>query len=335
MLIKEPTYKEALSHGWEIARKHKLLWIFGFFATFLGQMGILDLLVNVFLSIDRGVVAYAAWYDLPALFNTLKIAAAQLPLGVTGWAWVVWLGAFFLGIKILAIFISVTSQAALVHGVHQSMKRSRSKKPIDTDKAWHAGTGHFWPVFAINVVRRLSIVLIALLLGLVAIAFAQTAFVGSGLLFFVFFCLALFIGMALSFLAIFAVGYVVLEEQSFVQAMKSSWDLFHRHMVVSLEVGLLLLLLNVIGTLFAAVAVMLFVAQMSVFWALTLYFQSALVWSIGYVLGAFILLVLFAAIGTILTVYTTSVWTYLFVKMHKKGLKSRVLHGIHMLTGRA
>ena len=332
MFTKEPTYKQALSHGLTIAKKHKLLWLFGFFATLLGQMGILDLIVNVFVSVDQGVVAYAAWFDFPALLQTLGLALSQLPVGVTGWAWLVWLLVFFVGVKLLLIFISVVSQSALIQGVAQSMKKGN--KQIDVSRAWHTGVGHFWPVFFINVLRRFAIVIMAMIIGVAAVAYAQAQFVGAGVIFFIVFILALLVGMALSFLAIYAVGYVVLEEQTFSQAIANSWNLFRKHTLVSLEVGLVLLIVNLIGSLFAAVAVLLFVAQMAIFWGLALILQSSLVWAIGYLLGFLVLLIAIVLIGTLLTVYTTTVWTYLFVKMHKKGLKSRVLHGLRLVFGK-
>ena len=43
---REPTYTDAIRAGWHLAWHHKSLWIFGLFAAFLGQMGIVELLCN-------------------------------------------------------------------------------------------------------------------------------------------------------------------------------------------------------------------------------------------------------------------------------------------------
>lgn len=323
--MKEPTYRQALSHGWEIAKKYKLLWLFGFFATFLGQMGLLDFVVNVFLAMDSQNLGYSLFLDFPALTRTLALGLGEIGLGISGWAWFVWLAVFFLGVKILFIFISVTSQAALVHGIGQSMGRS---KKVNTSKAWHAGTGHFWRVFFINVARRIAIIAMALVVGFAAYQVALSATALSTVLFAILMVLGLFIGMMLSFLLVYAIGYVVIEEQSFGEAIVSAWHLFDKHPLVSLEVGAIMLLANVVAGAIALLAVAIFLGFMALVWVITLMTGISLLWMVGFFIGMALLVLFLALLGTMLTVYTTSVWTYLFVKMHKKGVKSRILHAL-------
>lgn len=323
--MKEPTYRQALSHGWEIAKDHKLLWLFGFFATFLGQMGLLDFFVNVLLAADGRALGYSLFLDFPQLTQTLRVGLSSLSFGVAGWAWFFWLVVFFAAVKLFLIFISVTSQAALVHGVGQSMGRAK-RKTINPDKAWHAGTGHFWRVFFINLLRRLAIVLLAVLVGMSAVNVAVAATVGSKVLFAAVFFVALALGMILSFLLVYAVGYVVLEEYSFGQSIAAAWNLFKNHALVSLEVGLILMVVNIVAGLVALLAGAVFLGHMAVFWVLTLFSGINMVWFIGFFLGMAALVLFIAALGTMLTVFTTSVWTYLFAKMHKRGIKSRLHH---------
>jgi len=55
--------------------------------------------------------------------------------------------------------------------------------------------------------------------------------------------------------------------------------------------------------------------------------------AVFYVLGVLMGFVLFSLylmlLGSIFVIFSTSTWTYLFVKMHKKGLKSHLVRLFH------
>ena len=145
-------------------------------------------------------------------------------------------------------------------------------------------------------------------------------------LFIVLFVLAMVVGMVLSFLVIYAAGYVVIEEYPFKDAVVAAWHLFMDHWLVSLEVSVLLLIANIIVGGLAALGLVLFVGEMAVVWAGTLLIGSDLVQQIGFFFGTALIVVYWAFLGSSLMVFTTSVWMHLFMKMHKTGVKSRVLH---------
>lgn len=323
--MREPTYRQAFSHGWEIARKHKLLWIFGFFATFLGQMGLLDFIVKSFLAVGRQGLGYTEFLNFPAVMSTFFESLGQLRFGLSGWAWMVWLGAFFIGLKILLIFVSVVSQGALVAGVGQTLNILK-RKDINTGKAWHEGVGHFWRIFCLNVIKRVAVMCMALVVGFSAFNMAATPSSLNKAVFIVLIILAALVGMILSFLIVYAVAYVVLEQHRFGQSLKSAWQLFIKHALVSLEVGILLIGLNVAAGFVALIGGLLFMGHMAIMWALTMVTGISLIWSTGFVIGVVALVLFVVLIGTLLTVFTTSVWTYLFAKMHKEGIGSRIVH---------
>jgi hypothetical protein len=327
----EPTYRQALSHAWDIARNHPLLWIFGFFATFLGQMGLLDIFVHTAAAADGFVVGFPFLFDIVTLFSTMIEGFKNMGPSLSNWGWFVWLAAFFIAVKLLLIFVATVSQGALIHGVNQSIRgRRTTKKKINTTKAWHAGTGHFWRLFFINLAKRVTILVMAGIVGLATVGLATSGSVGGTVFFTLSFSFALIFGMILSFLAVYAAAYVVIEEMSFGDAVFSAWRLFANHTLVSLEVGLLLLLANVVAGVLAIAGMLLFVVHMGLFFALTLIIGSQLVWFLGAFIGVLGLILLVTFLGTILTVFATSVWTYLFVRMHKKGVKSRVMHMLRL-----
>lgn len=327
-MIKEPTYRQAISHGWDIAKKHKLLWLFGFFATFLGQMGLLDMVVHSTLATQGQSVGFPFLFDLPALFETLFTNLKQGAVGLSVWAWFTWLIAFFVAIKILLIFVSVVSQGALIHAVKQTM--SKVGRKYDVNKSWHVGVSHFWRLFFLNVVKRITVMVMAAIVGLSTYTLVGSATTVGTLFFFISLGIALFVGIFLSFLIIYAAGYIVLENMSFGDSIVAAWQLFSQHTLVSLEVGILMLLANVVAGLAALFGLLVFIAHMAIFWALSLIAGASIVWTIGLVVGGFAFFIYVVLVGTLLTTFTTTVWTYLFVKMHKSGVPSRVLHFLRL-----
>ncbi|MBU0661233.1 hypothetical protein KKG22_03565 [Patescibacteria group bacterium] len=320
---KDPTYRKALSHAWRVVRYHPALWIFGLFSLFLGQMGLLDFLSSISVADDR-LVFYSVVGDASSWWHAIVQLFTSLNIGADGWIWVVWLILFFISAGLGLLFVSVSSQGALIDGIIQSLKLGKFHH-VKVDKAWYKGVSHFWRLLALNVSKKVVTVLLSVLLAAFAYMLAVTnnvfAGVGLGALFIV----SVALGLLVSVLLVYAAGYVVVEEYSYIKSIKSAWKLLKDHWVVSLEVGLIVVLLN-LGILAAAlVLVGLFVVEMSFIWAISFMLGSAVFWEVGLFLSTMILMILFAAIGSLFSVYSTAIWTYLFLVMHKKGLKSRLL----------
>jgi len=322
--MKTPLYRQALIHGWDMATKHKLLWMFGLFAAFLGQMGLLDLIVNTAL-VKENYVFYPLLFDIRELFGVLVQLLQNVGLEGSAWIWIIWLMIFFGAAKVLLIFMSTVSQGALIDANAQQGK-GRKKKHVDVGRAWDKGVSHFWRLLLLNVVKRVVIMLLAASVGFALYNVIQGGGTWHVVLFVVLFVLAMIVGMALSFLVIFAAGYVVIEEYSFKDSVAAAWHLFTGHWLVSLEVSFLLFIANIIVGGLAALGLVLFVGEMAVVWAGTLLIGSSIVQQIGFFFGTALIILYWAFLGSSLMVFTTSVWMDLFMKMHKKGIKSRVLH---------
>lgn len=322
--MKIPLYRHALIHGWDMATKHKLLWIFGLFAAFLGQMGLLDLVVNTTL-VKEEYVFYPLLFDIRELFGVLVQLFENIGLAGSAWIWVVWLMIFFAAAKLLFVFVSTVSQGALIDANAQQ-GRGRKKKELDTSRAWDKGVSHFWRLLFLNMVKRGVIMLLAAAVGFAMFNVIENGGTGDTALFIVLFVLSMIVGMVLSFLVIYAAGYVVIEEYAFGDACRAAWRLFVDHWLVSLEVSVLMLVANIIVGILAALGLVLFVGEMAIVWAGTLLIGSSVVQQVGFFLGTMLIVLYWAFLGSTLMVFTTSVWMDLFMKMHKKGIKSRVLH---------
>lgn len=321
----EPLYREALLKGWQLAWKHKLLWLFGFFAIFLGQMGLSDLLVKIF-SVTNGT-GFSSWLVIPAVIANL-VNGASISLPVDVWVWLCWLFLILVGFFLFFIFMSVVSQGALIKSAAQFA--GKGSWP-DTNKAWQAGTRHFWRLLGINFVKKIIIIATACFIGYLAVWFLQSIGFGTLGIFLLGFLLAVFVGMMASFLAVYAAGYVVVEEYSFFKSLVSAVKLFFSHWLVSLEVGMIVLLSNLALFVVALLGFAISFLPAVVLWPVGALLGSANVSLSGLVASGLIFLLFFAWLNSVFTVFTTSVWTYLFMKMHRQGIVSRIIHWYNWL----
>ncbi len=321
----EPLYREALLKGWQLAWKHKLLWLFGFFAIFLGQLGLFDLAAKIF-SVAAGA-GFSSWLVIPAVIaNLMNGASISLPLDV--WVWLCWLFLILAGFFLFFIFMAVVSQGALIKSAAQFAEKGSLP---DINKAWHAGARHFWRLLGINFIKKIIIIAIACFIGYLASWFLQSIGFGTMGIFLLGFLLAVFIGMIVSFLAIYAAGYVVVEEYSFFKSLAGAIKLFFGHWLVSIEVGAIILLSNLVLCAAAIIGFAISFLPAIVLWPAGALLGSPAISLSGLVASGLIFLLFFAWLNSVFTVFTTSVWTHLFMKMHHQGIASRIIHWYNWL----
>ncbi|MBT4120439.1 MAG: hypothetical protein HOA57_01550 [Candidatus Magasanikbacteria bacterium] len=320
--MKTPLYREALSHSWQFAKEHKILWVFGLFSVFLGQMGILELLSKVGMSAS-GRPIHLVWSSWFTFGKELLSGTAQMKLPLDGWLWFVSLMVVLVGFGLLLIFVSVVSQGALIKAAAVSVKH---KKLPNAGEEWHVGVEHFWRMFFINLIKKVAYCLMALPVGYVAWKLMFSNGVGLSLLFLLVFVIAAFVGMVISFLAIYAAGYVVVEEYSFGEAWAAAWKLFTGHWLVSFEVGLITLLMNLVLALAVLFGMMILFLPTLISWAIVNVTGSLSLWFVGLMVGVGLNALFIMLVASVFSVFIISTWTYLFMKMHKTGVKSRVMH---------
>jgi len=320
--MKTPLYREALSHSWQFAKEHKILWVFGLFSVFLGQMGILDLLSKVGLS-AAGRPMHILMSERFAFVKELVGGTAQMNLPLDGWFWFASLLVVLVGFALVFIFVSVVSQGALIKASAVSVKH---KKLPNVGEEWHVGVKHFWRMFFVNVIKKIAYCLMALPVGYIAFKLLFSSSIGLSLLFLLVFVLAALVGMVVSFLAIYASGYIVVEEYGFWEAWSAAWKLFTNHWLVSFEVGLIVVLLNIVLAVVVLFGMMIFFLPTLISWAIVNITGSLSLWLVGLMVGVGLNALFIMLVSSVFSVFVISTWTYLFMKMHKVGIKSRVMH---------
>jgi hypothetical protein len=319
--MKTPLYRQALAHSWNLAWKHKWLWPVGLFAALLGQMGVVEYF-SVVSSVSQNIRPYQFINSLWRILGDMEISGfIFLPYKSIFGIFIILM--LFSAIAFIIIYIAVVSQGTLIHA---SAKSVNKKSLPEVEASWHAGAGHFWRLLALNILKKVVIFLLgACLVWCTYNAIVHNSFLNimCFLLVFVFACLA---GLFISFYVIYAAGYVVVEEYSLWNSLKSAWRLFIGHWLVSLEVGFILMFLNLLLGLVVLFAIFLIFIPNIVLWIISGLIGSSLLFAFSAIVSFFVFLIFLLFIGSLFTIYTTSVWTYLFMEMHKKGVASRVFH---------
>ncbi len=329
--MREPTYRDSLIHGWYLMLDHKILWIFGLFAALLGQMGVLEIFTKVIVT-----AKYYTYYPLimsaPEITKGIVSSLQEWNLPLDKGVWLIWLLVIFLAFAFVFLFVAVVSQGALIHCVHQFV---RGKSKLASHEAWHAGVGHFGRLLFLQVIKKIVLSILLFFTGYATYHFILTPSPFFTTLFAFSILVALFFGSIISLLTTYAAGYIVVEEYQVENALSEAWKLLRSHSLVSLEVASIILLMNVVVTLVAACAVILFKFQLALVGIFALATNSLALWSVGNTFSALILTGILVVLGSFITVFSTSVWTYLFMKMHETGLQPRMKLLVQRLFSRA
>lgn len=320
--MKKNMYKDALAHGWRLATKHIWLWPFGLFAAILGQMGITELLTSVGIIKDQYGAATSVQLVLE-IFRGSSFASIG-NLSFIQWGGAVWVLFIWLLIAACVVFLAVTSQGALIHAGSKASHRIKAFHPASA--SWHAGLRHFWRIFALNLLKKVGLLLIGLGVAWASYRAGLTGAMLDQLLFVIIFILALFAGMIISFYFIYAACYVVVEEYNDKQALVAAWSLLRDHPIASLEVAIILLLLNVLLALFSVFSFFIFLIPAGVIWLIGAVFASQAILGFAIIVGMLLFVIFVMFLGAMYSIFSTSAWTYMFMHMHKHGLKSYVAH---------
>lgn len=307
----EPTYREALGHAWHLASKHKRLWVFGLLAIFLGQFGLANFIGQL---VGKVFFADSSWW--PATWGAIHIVTGEQLL------WFSWLAFIVAAVIMFVVAASVCAQGALIAtAVHWYNTRLM----LNFHSAWRQGVKHFWRILAANILEKLLLAIILMILvealalipgGTIFWFAVQILFIAGGVL----------AALAVSTVAIFTLGHVLVNNKGFIDALIDAWRLFRAHFLVSVELSIMLLACNAI--VFMALWLASFLVLIPSFLLSVTAGFSGLTSLVAVSVVAYVLLfvLVIALLGAIFNAFTTSAWMYLFMHMYHEGLGSRLKH---------
>ncbi len=316
----KPIYREALKEAWVLVWRNTSLWLLGLLSVlFAGSFGLSNFISQIIVTMGTG--GRAAWllnWQMPTL-GISKLAAA---------IWLAWLLGIFIVIGIAVIFISVTAKSALLIAVADYYKKRAMPKLANI---WNKGLKFFWKIFTIEILRKAALAIVILIFGIIWILLPFSASPLNMIINIVMLALTVILGLIITVVSIYASGYAVIDEKSLQISFKNAWKLLHDHLLVSLEISIILTLIDLL--LIAAFAALLsFSFLPSLFiWIVAGAFGSQALALFGAFFGFIVMLLIIAIIGAIYNTFYTSVWMYLFMKMHHQGIISRFMHHVGKL----
>ncbi len=311
----EPTFRQALSHSWTLVKHKKSLWIFGLLSAVIGQWGLSDFFGAFYRTVQNGFYLFnkEEYSGLYLDMNWHKISVVLLTL---------WLLGIILLLALSLIFVATGSRGAVIsYAIHYY----KTGKILPLHEAWNKGIKKFGGLLSITVVSRF---LQLVDLGLFAVI-SRMILKHDGLIWSLAVVLVAAVSILIALLfeatAIYASGYVLLENKNFKQSLQKGWALLSEHLLVSLELGLVLVFLNV------------FFLGVAIYGSFVAFVPSLIVWIIAgltgfnglVIFGMYSGMALYAAIiliaAGIFNAYVTCAWVYLFMKMHHEGVASRTI----------
>lgn len=310
------SYRAILRQAWEITWQYKYLWFFGLFAAIVASGGAWEYQL-LSQNLNQGLTD-ASTYRVGGLLAAGTIAR-ELFLGLANLFRYDFL-TIINGLTILIvagvlifsfIWLAIASQAALVNDFKRILLAKKRLPALGIREGFARSHHSFWTLLGLNILIKLLVAFSFFLISLplLFLTFSDTSGLrfAYSLLFIIFIPLA----MSLSLLVKYAICYVVLDGRAGMAALEDGFRLFRRNWLVSLEMAVILFLIN-----FALSAVILI--GLSLF-TLPIFLWGLIFDSIGLQLLAICLaLVLILFLGSALTAFQVSSWTNLYLHLRDK-----------------
>jgi len=309
-----PIIKQAAILAW----RYKFLWIFGFFATALGGAGNYEIILQSLRTIggEGFSLLEIKLFFADRIFGGLTFTKlfsyiSQNPLDA--------LLVFFtllimLIIVALAIWLIIISVGAIIYSVGAIHK----KQKINFLGSLEKGVANFWPLLSVNILAKIATAILLFIVSIPTFYLTQNYSWYNAIFYLILFIILVATVIIIPFIAIFADAFIVLNKKKILESIKMAWALFKKNWLISVETGILLLIINFVFGL--ALTAIIIVLGMLLSFILPVFI--ALNSSVGYIavlaFGLLLLIALMILAGSFLTTFQFSVWTMLFLRIQKK-----------------
>lgn len=312
------SYRTILGSAWTITKQHKKLWIFGFLAFLLSAGGEYQILTKI-LNEDYGASVFDKMQSGSVLSSgsfwsqMYQVCATQPRVGLG----LLLLMSLLILVAFFILWICVKAQIALVAWTKNYLAAKNKDKTPSVWTEISSSDKKFWPVLGLNIALKVFIYILFFFLSipLIFLYFKDSSF--AILIYTLFFIVFLPAALSISLIIKYSMAGVILDKQSFVKSLESGHKLFCRHWLVSLEMAILLFLIN-----FLAGLVIMFVLSVVLLpIILTLIVFNMLIPL--YIITAFSFLILILTAAILMT-FQTSAWTILFLELKGGSVKAKL-----------
>ena len=287
--------------------KFKYLWILGFFTAFLGNGGEYQILFKQIGLVANQTDSIVTWHDnLNAILPKLNLSFGNVANVVIY---------LIIAFAFLALFLSLC--VASFGGLVKGSALANNNEKLTIRNLWKLGYNKFWPILGLIILGKiivygfLALVLVPLMLA----TFVQGHTALNALIILLTFLIFIPLTIIVSLATKYATAYVMLENQEFWKSFKNGWRLFAANWLVSLEMALVLFLINITATI-------VLLALASIFLALPFFFgvfhtiDAPSLFDLLMNFGVTLIILASIFIGAGLAVFQTSAWTLLYLRLN-------------------
>ncbi|MFH1536844.1 MAG: hypothetical protein ABID45_02560 [Patescibacteria group bacterium] len=316
-------YKNILGSAYQMTKKHKFLWLFGFFVVLLGENGgEYEFYIRHTQKLFQEDNIFNPYFWLTSRWEVLynQITSFVAATGVLGYFLL-----FILALALLlVIYFVMVSQASIV----KTTDLAANNKKVSLFASISLVRKKVFSILGLNIILKGIIYTVFLLIGLPLLSLIASSGNQD------YFTLYLILGFVIlfpiiivsSFLTKYAINFIVLKEEKFLSSIVKAWKLFIKNWLITLEMALVIFVLNIAISLL--IIVLLFVV-LSPFLYFSILNSNTLVSSAP--LAAFLYIVpiiviaLIALVGSMFSAFQWSAWTILFDSLVREPKQARIL----------
>jgi hypothetical protein len=304
-------YRAMMRQALKITWSAKYLWFFGLFAVILEGDRIVNLVVDKYPRLFESENLANSIRDsysndfFSLIFSNIKNFFSSFTLSNT------LLMLLFLVIGVFLIWLAIISQSALFSGAYKIYKKQKT----NFGDLFKFGNKIFWKTLWLNILARISLAIAWLIVASPFIIvfvksgseWSKSAFVITS------FIISIIFGLIIYFLLRYSLLFAINSGNGVKEAIKNSWKLFIKNWLVSLEMAILLFLVDFLTViiLFLGMVVIAFPLMFLAIFLEGAGFSGPTSLVIGAMYSIGVLWVIFIAAFS--SVFRHSVWAVLFV----------------------
>ncbi|MFH1412920.1 MAG: hypothetical protein ABIG10_02725 [bacterium] len=324
-------YSNVLKQAWQIIWHHKYFWWLGILAILFGTSIEIELLES-FLNKTKNSFYSISQFLETGIFNSRLLENIKATVATDSYGFIIVISSFiiFLLALLVIVIIAIMSQMVIIDHAAQIKKDINIKPSLkkSLSKNWH----RLLSVITLNLSVKIAVYISFLIIALPIFLSINSPSIVADSIYLLLFIIMLPFAIVFSFAVKYIISYIVIYDQRLMQAIRNGWLLFKENWLVSIEMSFILFLINI----FASLAVIILISALGIplgllgdVGSLTI---APIVFVIVYIVSFFLFLALFLIGGGIITSYSLTAWTNLFLRLNEKGGTSKIARTVNKIT---
>jgi hypothetical protein len=313
------SYRFFLKQAWNISRRYRHLWFFGIFASLTAIGGEYQIIAQGMNTSPGGSFVSTGFYLFYNLFDPNFYAGLrELAISNPAALWSL-ISALLLVIAIIAVmvYLAMTSQAAIIEQSAQIIIGKKKKLNLSIGEGLKSGRQHCGHMLALNIANHLFITFSFFIISLPLVFLLITSDAVLTLIYTILFLIFIPLALSIALTIKYALAARVLEGKSFVGSIMKGLEIFRNNWLVSLEMAIILFLINFAIGIATIAGIFLFFLPLFVL-SLQLYLPILTGISLVLMIGTMLV------VASVLNTFQISSWTGLYLSLQDKKGRSKI-----------